>query len=149
MTEALARAELDRLYAMLPALECKGRCHDSCTAIDCSELERRRLAERGIELPNISPRLQLRLIMAKGEVTRCPALGPLNTCTVYDIRPMICRAFGLTMDPRAPGQFADFRGPMMCDYGCVPDATISPGELNRLLSEIERISRMVTGVRRT
>lgn len=144
-TKEEALAMLDELYASLPALECKGRCHDTCTAIDASELERQRIAERGVTLPEWIDHGTLKALIASGATPRCPALSPLNTCRVYEVRPLICRAFGMTHDPRNP--FPNF-GPMMCDHGCVPDGTISLQELSKALREIEALSREVTGVSR-
>lgn len=141
-TRAETIARLEQLYASLPALECKGRCHDSCTVIDASELERQRIRERGVELGPYTSRRTLTDLTASGRTPRCPALGPLNTCTVYDVRPLICRAFGMVLD-RATGEG------MMCQYGCVPDGTIEPRELYRALLEVEELSRQVTGVSRT
>lgn len=143
-----ALAMLDDLYAQLPALECKGLCHDSCTGVDASELERERIRARGVELSRASPQLQMKLILGGHQIPRCPALGPLNNCTVYAVRPFTCRAFGLTMDPRAPGEMATFKGPMMCDHGCVPDGTITIGEYYRIIQVIEELSVVVTGVSR-
>jgi Fe-S-cluster containining protein len=144
VSRAEAVAQLEELHASLPALECKGRCHDTCTAIDASELER----ERGVELPEQSAPDQLRAIAASGQVPRCPALGPLNTCTVYDVRPSVCRAFGLVHDPQAQLLGATFKQPMMCDYGCVSDATMTTAEFWRIAAQIEALSRAATGVAR-
>lgn len=134
-TRAEALAMLDELYAQIPALECKGLCHNSCTRIEASELERQRIRERGKDIgESISGPRELKLILA-GEVSRCPALGPLNTCTVYDIRPMICRVWGV-----AEG--------LLCEFGCIPDGIIPRGEVLRTIAEIEGLSRLVTGYRR-
>ena len=52
MNRAEAYAALDDLYGQLPALECKRRCHDTCTVIDMSELERERIADTtGVAIP--------------------------------------------------------------------------------------------------
>lgn len=134
---------LDELYAQLPALECKGRCHDTCTVIDASELERQRMAEAGVTLPEAL--YPLRRYIEEGEVPRCPALGPLNNCTVYAVRPFICRAFGLVHQPENP---VPHNGPMMCDHGCIPDGTLSPAEFARVMLRIEELSRQVTEVDR-
>lgn len=147
MTRKRALAILDDLYAQLPALECKGLCYDSCTAIDASELERERLAERGIELPERTSHARLLTLIASGQTPRCPALGPLNNCTVYDVRPFTCRAFGMVRDRQTDGGLTH-RGPMMCDHGCIPDGTISFAEYARIIREIEELSLHVTGVRR-
>lgn len=133
---------LDELYAQLPEVECKGLCHDTCTVIDASQLERDRVTEAGVELPEVL--YPLDRMFRDGAPPRCPALSPLNTCRVYRVRPFICRAFGMVLtNPETP-----IRGPMMCDYGCVPDGVISVAELNRVLLEIEELSRHVTGVDR-
>lgn len=140
---AAAYAALDDLYKQLPAIECKGACHDTCTVIDMSEIERQRIAETtGVTIP--LPLYPLRRMFETGEPPRCPALGPLNTCTVYEVRPFICRAFGMVLtNPDDP-----HRGPMMCDYGCIPDGVISGEEFMRIMTEIERVSAEVTGVDR-
>ncbi|WBB94102.1 hypothetical protein [Verrucosispora sp. WMMC514] len=87
-------AEMDQLYAELPEIDCKGLCHESCNAIVMTPLERGRIRERGVD---ISP-----LDMP------CPALTPLRRCSVRDIRPMICRLWGLVES-------------MACPHGCVPE----------------------------
>lgn len=92
-------ADLDAIYGELPDIECRGKCHDSCTNIDMTGTERRRIGEAGTFLPRRTVR---------DPVLPCPALSQFNTCTVYGIRPLICRLWGLT---RA----------MRCSYGCVPE----------------------------
>lgn len=135
-----AYAALDELYAQLPALECKGRCHDTCTAIDMSVLERERIEEATgvrIPLPLYPPDRNL----VDGVPPRCVALGPLNTCRVYAVRPFICRAFGMVLtNPDEPHS-----GPMMCDYGCIPDAVLSAPEFARIMRSILELSEAVTG----
>lgn len=133
MNREEALAELDDLYAQLPALECKGRCHDSCTSINMTELERERIRARGVEIGPSMTHARVKKLVAAGRTPRCPALGPLNTCTVYDVRPMICRTFGMVLGE-------------LCQHGCVPDGTITREEMVRVLYDIEMLSREVTGV---
>lgn len=143
-TRSEAIEALEELYAVLPSLECKGLCADSCTVIDASELERQRLRERGIELGPPTDRWtveRLKGLIASGKTPRCPALSPLNTCRVYEVRPLICRVFGMVLDPRTGDG-------MMCEHGCIPDATITPAELYRVLLQLDELSEQVTGVRR-
>jgi len=135
-TPEQAYAELDALYEQIPMLECKGRCHDSCTLIPASELEHRRINAVG---KTIGPRMSGRSISnlrtsAAGRTPRCPALGPFNNCTIYAIRPFICRAFGVARDLR-------------CEHGCVPDKILPEGEIENIMARIEQLSRHVTGVR--
>lgn len=140
MNREEAYAALDDLYSQLPPLECKGRCHDACTIIDMPELERQRIAEAGVRIP--LPLYPLRRAFKDGKIPRCPALGPLNTCTVYQVRPFICRAFGMTVTNR----HTPSAGPMMCDYGCIPDGVLSHAEFVRIMLAIERLSAEITGV---
>ena len=73
MNRTEAYAALDDLYGQLPALERKGRCHDTCTVIDMSELERERIADTtGVAIP--LPIYPLRQWFEDGRSPRCPAL---------------------------------------------------------------------------
>lgn len=129
-----AYVALDELYSQLPNLECKGRCFNSCTTIAASELERRRVIAAGGSIgPPMTPE-RYRQAKTAGSPARCPSLGPLNNCTVYAVRPFICRAFGMARDLR-------------CEYGCVPDKILPEGEIIRIVATIEQLSRHVTGVR--
>jgi len=133
-TRERAIAELHKLYAQLPTVLCKGLCHDSCTAIGASHLERQLVEEAGGTLgpPLIASTIRKRV--AAGHTPRCPSLGPLNNCTVYEARPFICRVWGVAEGLR-------------CEHGCIPDGMISRDQAVRAMVEIERLSRAVTGVR--
>lgn len=160
-TVAEARAALDELYAQLPPIQCKGLCRDSCYNVDASQLERDRIAERGVQLPEPVPgRVWLRLAEGAraaagdaatgngptdGSLPPCPALSTLGTCRVYDVRPLMCRAFGMV----PTSQVDPHRGPMMCDHGCIPEGVMSLADYVAALADVERLSRLVTGVART
>jgi Fe-S-cluster containining protein len=77
-------------------------------------------------------------LVAGGRMPRCPALGPLNNCRAYDARPFICRAFGAVLPT------------LQCEHGCVTENGdfIESAESYRVLYDIERLSREVTGVAR-
>lgn len=134
-TRAEAVAALEDLYAQLPAIECKGLCHDSCTSIDASELERERVRERGVELPPGRRYREVRALIDAGKTPRCPALGPLNNCRVYDVRPLICRIFGVAEGLR-------------CEHGCIPEWIIPDWQVAQAMAEVELMSQQVTGVSR-
>ncbi|TMD08275.1 MAG: hypothetical protein E6J01_03825 [Chloroflexi bacterium] len=55
---------------------------------------------------------------------QCPLLTPSGTCSVYDIRPMICRVWGLTKS-------------MACPFGCVPERWLTEDEAHALLAKAE------------
>jgi len=105
VTEDQRREWLDGIYAELPTIECRGQCHDSCCNIDMTGTERRRIAQ----VADVAiPRRTL-----QDPPRPCPALTVLKRCSVYDIRPLICRLWGLTRV-------------MRCSYGCVPEGGYLP-----------------------
>lgn len=107
--------ELDALYASLPKLACRGWCSASCGPLAMSVRERSRITE------------QARQPVSHDVSGTCSLLTDLQRCSVYEIRPMICRLWGMV--ERMP-----------CPYGCRPDGGLLPdSEGRRLLMEAERI----------
>jgi hypothetical protein len=107
--------ELDALYATLPHMECRGYCHDSCGPIGMSQRERARIIERA------------RQPITCGHYASCSMLTAERKCSVYDIRPMICRLWGLIRS-------------MPCPYGCRPEGGLLKDEVGvKLLLEADRI----------
>jgi len=100
--DTAARRKMDALYAELPKLECKGRCQDSCGPIEMTPVERRRIEATGTHIPELS------IARFKPGCEDCSALDFAGRCSVYDIRPMICRLWGVTEA-------------MPCPFGCVPE----------------------------
>jgi hypothetical protein len=92
-------AELQELYDQLPALVCQGLCAESCGPIGASRLEVARVREvAGVDVTRVQPDLT------------CPALSTTfgaGRCTAYDVRPMLCRLWGVVES-------------MPCPHGCVP-----------------------------
>lgn len=94
-------AQLEALYARLPRMECQGLCHDTCGPLEVSVLERQRVeAAAGHEL-------------TCGERASCSMLTEDRRCSVYEIRPLICRLWGLVES-------------MPCHYGCRPEGGLIP-----------------------
>jgi Fe-S-cluster containining protein len=112
-------AELDALYAELPTIDCQGHCWDSCGPIFTSTAEHDRIAKAGVEIRQGS--------FLRDGPSLCPALGMFHQCTVYDIRPMICRLWGLSRRLR-------------CNYGCQPSRVLSEPEMYELLARAFDIS---------
>lgn len=85
------------LYAELPRMTCQGLCADSCASFGMTVLEQRVIRNTtGRELP----------LTHAGSL--CPALTMLRQCSIYEVRPMVCRLWGMV-----PA--------MRCDYGCTPE----------------------------
>jgi hypothetical protein len=115
--------ELDALYQTLPHLECQGFCHDSCGPIEMSVREQARIIERA------------RKPITCNKGASCSMLTEDRRCSVYDIRPIICRLWGLVRS-------------MPCPYGCRPEGgLLSDAEGARLIAEADRIGGHPAGDR--
>jgi hypothetical protein len=100
--------QLRELYKTVPTIKCKRLCGTSCRSIiDMSDTEEARIeSAAGIRLP---------LWLKHQPGVTCPLLAELSShdnhrdCTVYGLRPMICRLWGVSDS-------------MRCKHGCVPDS---------------------------
>jgi hypothetical protein len=119
MNEATIAA-LEALYAELPTIQCQGLCWSACGPINMSEAERERIEARGVHIePFSSVRAQA---WNAGAQLHCAALDRWGRCTVYDVRPLICRVWG------------NGRGDLACQYGCERTGPrLSLAEVMRLL----------------
>lgn len=109
--------EIERLYASMPKIKCKGLCAGACTIILFSKTEARRMERLNIPVP------------ACTEQGICTALKN-RRCTIYPNRPFICRLYGVSRRLR-------------CDFGCIPErfSTDKEEEAWRLaLGEIEQMN---------
>jgi Fe-S-cluster containining protein len=119
-----AERELARIYATLPTLHCQGICQASCGPIAgaVSRLEAERLFQaEPLELPTVP---------MYGAVPHCCHLGADGRCKVHEVRPLICRGFGLVAD-----KF------MICPFGCVPDRYLSNDEFRALWARLKEVDR--------
>jgi Fe-S-cluster containining protein len=103
--------ELDDLYVKLPAFECRPGCSDCCGPVPWSREEHERiaawLAERGRPL-------------LKATSLACPYVDEQNRCSIYPVRPLICRAYGT---------FKRLR----CPHGCRPRQFVDSKDERRLM----------------
>lgn len=115
MSDARAKVLLDRLYAELPAIDCKRQCAESCGPIAMERVEWERICKRvGYE-----PRGNLATL-------DCPLLRD-GLCSVYAIRPMICRLWGIVES-------------MECPWGCKPERYLTREEGFEFLSRAREIA---------
>lgn len=108
-------AALQAVYDKLPKIDCQGKCWTSCGVIEMSPRERQRIKERGVKISTRQEALT-------HEEHVCEALTADRQCAVYELRPFICRLWGV-----ADG--------MQCPYGCVPERTLGRIEAYALLEE--------------
>jgi hypothetical protein len=100
--EAVQR--LEAVYAKLPKLDCKGLCQACCGPIGMTPVEHERMAERNQPMKVEHQRDGVLFSTA----WTCPQLAGNGRCTVYAVRPMVCRLWGLVRS-------------MACPHGCVPE----------------------------
>ena len=114
-------ATIDFLLSKVPPFECKPGCADCCGPIMMSRLELKRIVER----TGIDPkRLETAWKLKHGCLT-CPLVTSGNKCSVYDIRPAICKVFGSTTHPR-----------LTCPHGLGPKEPLSAEETNTLIDQV-------------
>lgn len=111
LTPEQRTAAIEKVYEHVPDVHCKGLCTDTCTVIMMSVHEARRLRQNGTPLQHAE--VMLGKVLA-GDHVRCAALVD-GRCTVYELRPLICRLYGATED-------------MECEHGCRPDGPLIPAE---------------------
>lgn len=93
--------ELATIYAEIPTVACRGLCQASCCPIGdfATPVERARIeAKAGYAMNGAAAR-------AGGEP--CNMLSPTGTCSVYNVRPTVCRLYGVDEG-------------MRCPHGCLP-----------------------------
>lgn len=99
MTSKRARVDLalTEVYNSLPTMACKGLCLDWCDGhIPMTARERARIRETGQRPPPVD------------QEGPCSALAADGGCSIYAVRPLICRLWGSVEN-------------MTCPHGCVPE----------------------------
>jgi len=107
---------LAEIYAAIPKVECRQLCSEQCSLILLGkvELDAMEKAFGGV-------------LSHKPGCLSCPALDTFTkTCTVYDVRPFICRLFGASRK-------------LMCPHGCKPERQMTDQEEHALLLAYNRI----------
>lgn len=116
---------VDAVYAAIPSANCQRKCQACCSPIGnlCTSFERDRITARAGKAPNeFTPR--------SGEL--CNMLSPEGNCTVYDVRPAICRLYGVTKGLR-------------CDFGCTPATGVSDESAAMILMAIRQFTKAYEG----
>lgn len=114
--------KLEELYAQVPVIDCLGKCHRSCGPVDMTTTEHDRIKEAGVTIERHSVVQIIAFATGIGETPTCPALGMLRQCTVYPIRPLICRLWGVTES-------------MPCPWNCPAERVLSDVEANELIRQ--------------
>lgn len=121
--------KLDKIYKKLPKLTCKGLCVQSCSLIKVGELERDRITKLKGTDPFLKNDEFLEAIQNPSKWA-CKLLE-CGKCSIYAIRPLICRLFGLVKK-------------MACPFGCVPDRWLSDQEAREYLKKAKYYEKNIT-----
>jgi uncharacterized protein len=106
--------ELRAIYAELPAVNCQQKCQDCCGPILASPTEKLRM-----EVVSGKP------LVCHAETATCEYLED-GACSVYVVRPLICRLYGAVEK-------------MRCPFGCLPERWVSDEEVHEFIRRIESI----------
>lgn len=96
--------------------DCKGKCQASCGPIPVSGEERRLVQQRSGKQLDFDK-----------ETWRCNMLSKTGYCTVYSVRPLICRIWGATEK-------------LPCVFGCEPERVLTQEEALGLFAELEELT---------
>lgn len=108
-------AKLAVFYDSLPKVACTGQCHDCCGPINWGSNE-----AQLVELKTGKPAV----LVQRDKELRCGYLNDEKRCEVYELRPLICRLFGLVEK-------------MRCPFGCEPERWLTDEEARGLLQKMK------------
>lgn len=120
MTKREQAKALKELYAELPRAKCQGKCANSCGPILFSDYERDEIQAKSRRQLTIAPHPIV------GGLPMCSMLTADGDCSVYDIRPMICRLWGAVPE-------------MPCEHCCEVVNPVPKGKVFEFLAEAMRI----------
>jgi len=99
---------LREIYASVPDPGCKGLCADECSTIPVFPFELEQLeAAAGRKLPTLEAGDKIGGLLLGTQIGQTCPLLVLGRCSVYEHRPLICRAFGSVEG-------------LLCPHGCRP-----------------------------
>lgn len=122
--------KLQRIYDQLPKIECKQKCQEACSLIVMTKNEKKAIEkEVGESITHKIDRFHYALFdpgnLGK-EIPACKMLDGCGSCSIYQLRPLICRLFGLVKK-------------MECPFGCVPERWLSDAEAKLFFKRIKNL----------
>jgi Fe-S-cluster containining protein len=119
-------ADVLAVYGKVPRLDCQGKCQEYCCPVGdtVTAVERDRMAKAAGYEPNG--------LDWRNPEARCNMLGADGRCTVYAVRPIICRIWGVTDD-------------MRCPHGCKPVAYLAPGAAVAMVRGVRKADKEYKG----
>lgn len=119
-------AQLAEIYAKIPSIECKGLCQESCGIIPVHRPELKRIRKKtDVDLDAHTVKLDGITAIFNSTTDTCPLLVD-GRCSVYDVRPFICRVFGVVEG-------------MTCRHGCKPERYLSRDEVGQMVGQLKKL----------
>lgn len=130
MSDAAKLTKIDALLDKLPTFKCKEGCFDCCGPVELSRLEYQRCVQAsGRTAEDIRRQMQDNI---KQGTYLCPLLDvETGKCTVYEVRPTICRLFGVV------------RQELVCPHGYAPEDSVmlSNQQAREILRKVEELGK--------
>jgi Fe-S-cluster containining protein len=129
-------AALETVYATLPGIACQQKCQACCTTFGMTRLEKKRLVAAGGPFKTRSgPAFtdtetgERGVLLGVHEVIegKCHLLSDEGLCSVYAIRPAICRIWGLSKR-------------FKCPHGCEPERWLDDQEVYQIMRRVQELS---------
>lgn len=117
--------KLDELYKKVPEIACKGLCYQGCTIIPAALIEIKRAKDRLHTNPFHYNKEKIEEKIKMGNIPICKALKN-KRCSIYTIRPLICRLYGVAEN-------------FDCPFGCKPKTILTTKEAKKIMQEIETL----------
>lgn len=124
-------ATLKTILDRIPNANCKGLCQKSCGPLIVSRVENRYIREyckeHNIKYKDFPTKVNLRKIIHHiknpDSCRSCHYLTDDGRCSIYEVRPVICRMWGVTKT-------------MPCPFECEPDRIMTTTEENEILDDM-------------
>ena len=116
------RKELhEELYGLIPDMACPSGCADCCCVVRFSRYE----------MAQISTARIVRAVFTRfrqATTQKCPYMTENNRCSIYQVRPFVCRLFGTADIER-----------LRCPKGIRPKKMLSAEEAEKLINQFLKI----------
>jgi len=122
LNDSLTR-KLDAIYARIPKIDCRRKCQMACGVVTGEEPENARM------LRQLGKEFGYQQLFGRNTRPYCEFLsGPEGDCTVYVLRPLMCRLFGVTRE-------------LPCPHGCQPERWLDHSEVMHLVWLVQEATR--------
>ncbi len=118
--------KLEKIYKKLPTINCKGKCHEACGFIKMSPYEHDRITKFVGHDPFPSVETILDKLQRNDLTEMSCSLLKDGKCSIYRLRPLVCRLYGLVKK-------------LQCPFGCVPSRWMTDDEARELINKAERL----------